>query len=125
MEFSHAVSVIPSFHLCIIHSLLSAGIIYFLFRKAKIFSQIFGRNHGIFIKNIDRRVLPVFLNGQDTRHINKFCIISSFKKPPQKIQIFFLHFFAVSGNPEHTVPLINNKNKSLLGLNKNLVKRSF
>ncbi len=106
MKLPYTVSVIPLLYFRIIHATLSARLMYFLFREPKIFSQIFRGNHGIFIKNIDRGVLTVFPDRQDSGHIDQFRILCVFKKRPQEIQIPFLRVFTVLGNPEYTLPFI-------------------
>ena len=125
MEITDTVSVIPFLYLGIIYSVLLALFSYFFLCKTKIFTQIFRRNHRIFVKNIDCRVLAVFFNRKDSCHIGQIHIFCTFKKSPKKIQIFFLFFFPVFGHSEYTVPFINDENKAFPGFNKYLFKQRF
>ena len=125
MKLAEAVPVIPFFYFRIIHPVPCALLSHFFFRKSKIFSQILRRDHGIFVKNVDRRVLAVFFDREDPCHIGQIHIFRAFEKSPEKIQIFLLFFFLVFGHSEYTVPFINDENKAFSGFRKDLFQQCF
>ena len=116
MQAVQYIPVIPFLEFRKINVILAAQPLDLVLSKTKKGCQVSGVNHGILVKNVDCRVLPILLDGENPCHVGQVYIFLALEKAPEEIQVFFLDFLAVLCKAEHTVPFVYNKNKSLSGL---------
>ena len=116
MQAVQYIPVIPFLEFRKINVILAAQPLDLILSKTKKGCQVSGVNHGILVKNVDCRVLPILLDGENPCHVSQIHIILPLEKSTKKIQVFFLDVLAVSGGPEYAVPFVNNKNEPFSGL---------
>ena len=83
---------------------------YLLFRKPRVGRELARGHHGIFREHIQRRVLPVFFDRQDSGHIGQGNMPVILQQVTQIIQVLRLSVFIVRTLPEYRVPFIYDDN---------------
>ena len=68
---AESVPIVPVADFCKVHLITPAQFLHFYFRKAGVFLKVKLVCHGVFPEHVQRRMLPVFLYRQDSRHIRQ------------------------------------------------------
>ena len=69
MDAVHQIAVVPSLHVLEIHTRTGAQSMDLLLCKTEKHGQLRRVKHGVFLEDVQGRMLPILLDGQDSRHI--------------------------------------------------------
>lgn len=67
-------------------------------------------------------MLPVFLDWQNPCHVRQLHVILLLEKAPEEVQIILLDVLLLLRHAEHAVPLVNDEDKALPGLQEYFVQ---